>query len=354
METHKVSLIVGTSRRILYNIEYSMSKAGWRFPLIACIFFAGILLLFIAASWYSISTTRGPLFGSSTVGNLNYVSFDPNVLVTMMSYWQSSEFSFADKIAYTLITPIVIFGSQDQSTSTLSAAFTLDLSMLVNITSMSILLSLYTNIWILMRKSSQCKIGRVSQGTGMAGGTAGISSVVVSMLLMAGCCGGTGIAFLLFGLPLIGSLLSSIYSNADTYTLLLIAIPAFIVNFVALIYLMSRRLSVSQEREVEGGGGEDKNRKGLRYYVLKSKLKTGGYLFFSAIFLSAFTMGVYWWQTQSNVIQSSGMTGGMQNITIIMFSTLPLSSSLLLVSGLVQIYKSVKRIKHRTKLRINV
>jgi hypothetical protein len=352
METPKVSLIVGTSRRILYNIEYSMSKAGWRFPLIACIFFAGILLLFIAASWYSISTTRGPLFGSSTVGNLNYVSLDPNVLVTMMSYWQSSEFSFADKIAYTLITPIVIFGSHDQNTSTLSAAFTLDLSMLVNITSMSILLSLYTNIWILMRKRSECKIGRVSQGTGMAGGTAGISSVVVSMLLMAGCCGGTGIAFLLFGLPLIGSVLSSFYSNADTYTLLLIAIPAFIVNFVALIYLMSRRLSVSKEREV--GGGEDKNRKGLRHYVLNSRLKAGGYLFFSAIFLSAFTMGVYWWQTQSNVVQSSGMTGGMQNVTIIMFSTLPLSSSLLLVSGLVQIHKSVKGIKHRTKLRINI
>jgi hypothetical protein len=347
MEIPKVSLIVGTSRRILYNIEYSMSKAGRRFPLISCIFFAGILLLFIAASWYSISTTRGPLYGSSAVGNLNYVSLETNVLVTMMSYWQSSEFTFADKIAYTLITPIVIFGSYDQSTSTVSAAFTLDLSMLVNITSMSILLSLYTNIWILMRKSSECKIGRTSQGTGMASGTAGISSVVVSMLLMAGCCGGTGIAFLLFGLPLIGSVLSSFYSNADTYTLLLIAIPAFIINFIALIYLMSRSLSLREEREV--GVREDKNRKGFN-----SRLKAGGYLFFSAIFLSAFTMGVYWWQTQSNVVQSSGMTGGMQNITIIMFSTLPLSSSLLLVSGLVQIHKSVKGIKRRTKLRINV
>jgi hypothetical protein len=336
VQTLKVSPILGTSKRIIYNVEYSMSKASLRLPLLTGVFAASILLLFLTANWLSISTTRESLYGGAAVGNLNYASLNTGVFPHLVSYLQSSEYSFADKVSVMLTAPVVTFGSHDQNTGDITAAFNLDIGMLVNVISMSFLLSLYTNIFLLVRKSS-CKIGRATPGTGMLGGATGIGSVILSMLLMAGCCGGTGIAFLLFGLPLIGSVLSGFYSTTDTSTLLLITIPAFIVHFVGLMYLMSRRFSLEEE---------DNSRKGA---VVSSWLSVSVYLTVSAIFLFTFMMGIIWWNQQSSMVATSGMTGGMQSMTIVMFSTLPLSSSLLLVSALVQIRK-IRRVSFEKML----
>lgn len=329
MEISEISRIGSTSRRIIYNIEYSMSKAGLRLPLLTGIFFAGILVLFLTANWVSISTTRESLYGAAAVGNLNYGSLNTGVLANLVSYMQSSEYGFADKISFMLTAPVVTLGSQDQNTGNITAAFNLDTGMIVNIISISFLLSLYTNTLLIVRKAS-CKIGKASRGTGIAGGGAGVAGLSLSMLLMAGCCGGTGIAFLLFGLPLIGAAISSFYSNMESYTLMLITIPAITANFVGLIYLMSRKIDLQEEDYGRKGAGVGK------------WLNVGVYLTVAAIFLFAFAMGIYWWNEQSRIAEMSGFTGGIQNITIVLFSTLPLSSSVLLVSSLVQIQKLSK------------
>lgn len=323
------------SKRIFYNIEYSLSRGRKQFLLLTGIIFTGLLLLFLTTSWYSISTTRGPVFGHASVGDLNYANFEP-AFFSIISYWQSPAYNIADKIDNTLNTPIVVFGSYDPTTTLLTAGFQLSFGMLVGILSMSILLGLYTNLWLLTRKSG-CKIGRAAKGTGALSGIGGGTVGTFSMLIMAGCCGGTGISFLLFSLPLVGSFLSSFYANFDTFSILLIAIPSNLLTF-GLIMFMASKLQVSTEVKTK------------ERVVISDWFKVAIYLIVPAFLLFVFAMGVYWWVAQSTVVMKSGMIGGSQNMTISIYTTLPLSASLFLIAGLIQL----RRIFLQTKPKAHV
>lgn len=334
MNAPKIKLFPVDSKRIFYNIEYSLSRGRKQFLLLTGIIFTGLLLLFLTTSWYSISTTRGPVFGKA-IGDLNYASFEP-AFFSIISYWQSPAYNIVDKIDNTLNTPIVVFGSYDPTANLLTGGFQLSFGMLVGILSMSILLGLYTNLWLLTRKSG-CKIGRAAKGTGALAGIGGGASGTFSMLIMAGCCGGTGISFLLFSLPLIGSFLSSYYANIDTLSILLIAIPSNLLTF-GLIMFMASKLQVSTEVKTK------------ELVVISDWFKVAIYLIVPAFLLFVFVLGVYWWGAQSITVLKSGMVGGSQNMTISIYTTLPLSASLFLIAGLIQL----RRIFLQTKPKAHV
>ena len=119
--------------RIFHNIEYSISKERKRFLILSSIFFFGFLLLFVGTSWYSISSTRGSVYGASAVGEINYVGFDPTAhWNSISSYWQSSAYILSDKIDHTLNTPILVFGSFDPKLKLVEGTFSLGLGQLVS------------------------------------------------------------------------------------------------------------------------------------------------------------------------------------------------------------------------------
>ena len=311
--------------RIFSNVEYSLSKGKRQFLLLAGIFFVGILILFMATSWLTISTTRDE-FGSSPVNAIpNYFEFTPENIINAVLYWQSPAYSFVDKVEYVLNVPLLIYGSFDSEYSMVTGAFQIGIGQLVSIISMSILLGVYTNLWLLAKKSG-CIIGAATKGTsGLAGGAGGASGIF-SMLLLAGCCGGTGISFLLFSLPFIGSFFSGFYADFDTMSALLISIPSNLLLIGLIMFMANKQIAIPTV------GVRTTKRIGVNDWM-----KVAIYLAIPAFFLTTFVLAMYWWNFQAVAVLKSGMTGGQQNTTIALYATLPLSASLFLMSAYVQL-----------------
>ncbi len=310
-------------KRISYNIEYSMSKGRRKFLLLTGIFFVSILILFVTTSWVSISTTRSE-FGHHPVGDYpNYFDFTPENVINAVLYWQSPEYGIIEKIEFVLTTPILIYGSFDPEFSVVSGAFQITLGPLVGIISMAILLGVYTNLWLLARKSG-CKIGTVTKVTGAVAGGGSVASGIFSMLLIGGSDGGTGIIFLLFSLPVIGPVFSGFYAEFDTGSVLLITIPANLLLIGLIFFIASKQVGLPTE--------EDETTKGINGW-----LKVAAYLIVPAIFLTTFALALYWWNFQSIAVIESGITGGVQNTTVAIYTTLPLSASLFLMSAFTQL-----------------
>jgi len=338
MTAPKAELILPKIKKITYNIEYSMSRGRRKFLLLTGIFFVGILILFMAASWLSISTTRGPLYGSAPVGAIpNYFDFMPENVVTVIDYWQSPAYYLVDKVEYLLNVPVLLYGSYDAELGVVTGAFQIGIGQLVGIISMSILLGVYTNLWLLAKKSG-CRIGAATKGTGTLAGGGGGASGIFSMLLLAGCCGGTGISFLLFSLPFIGSFFSGFYSNFDTMSAVLISVPSNLLLIGLVVFMASKQIALPTE--------EQKTTK----RTLGNWVTVAVYLIVPAIFLTTFALAMYWWNFQSIAVLKSGMTGGQQNTTIALYATLPISASLLLMAGLIQL----RRMLHKPKPEMKV
>jgi len=328
----KIREIPSRTGRIFSNIEYSISKGRRQFLLLTGIFFVGILILFMAASWLSISTTRGPLYGSAPVGAIpNYFDFMPENVVTVIDYWQSPAYYLVDKVEYLLNVPVLLYGSYDAELGVVTGAFQIGIGQLVGIISMSILLGVYTNLWLLAKKSG-CRIGAATKGTGTLAGGGGGASGIFSMLLLAGCCGGTGISFLLFSLPFIGSFFSGFYSSFDTMSAVLISVPSNLLLIGLVVFMANKQVGVPTEEL------RTTKRVGVNDWV-----KVAIYLAIPVFFLTIFALAVYWWNFQSIAIIKSGMTGGQQNTTIALYATLPLSASLFLLSAYIQL----RRIFHK-------
>ena len=118
----KIREIPSRTGRIFSNIEYSISKGRRQFLLLAGIFFVGILILFMAASWLSISTTRAE-FGSAPVRAIpNYFDFMPENVVTVIDYWQSPAYYLVDKVEYLLNVPVLLYGSYDAELGVVTGA----------------------------------------------------------------------------------------------------------------------------------------------------------------------------------------------------------------------------------------
>ncbi len=327
----KIREIPSRTGRIFSNIEYSISKGRRQFLLLAGIFFVGILILFMAASWLSISTTRSE-FGNAPVRAIpNYFDFTPENLINTVLYWQSPAYSFVDKVEYVLNVPLLIYGSYDAELSVVTGAFQIGIGQLVSIISMSILLGVYTNLWLLAKKSG-CRIGAATKGTGALAGGGGGASGIFSMLLLAGCCGGTGISFLLFSLPFIGSFFSGFYSSFDTMSAVLISVPSNLLLIGLIAFMANKQVGVPTEEL------RTTKRVGVNDWV-----KVAIYLAIPVFFLTIFALAVYWWNFQSIAIIKSGMTGGQQNTTIALYATLPLSASLFLMSAYIQL----RRVFHK-------
>ena len=79
MSITKVRLFWFNLDRISSIIEYSLSKQSRQFLLLAGIFFISILILFIAAAWLSISTTRGEFGLFSRIFDVGDVGFEHHV-----------------------------------------------------------------------------------------------------------------------------------------------------------------------------------------------------------------------------------------------------------------------------------
>ncbi|MEE8132531.1 MAG: hypothetical protein V3T40_03040 [Nitrososphaerales archaeon] len=324
-------------KKISNNIEYSMSKGRRQFLLLAGIFCVGILILFMTASWLSISTTRAE-FGAAPVGAVpNYYDFTPENVVYVIQYWQSPSYSYMDKIEFTLNAGLLLYGSYSPEFNSVTGAFQITIGQLVSVISMSILLGVYTNLWLLARKSG-CRIGKAAKGTGGIAGTGGGASGIFSMLLLAGCCGGTGVSFLLFSLPVIGSVFSGFYASFDTLSVLLITIPSNALLIGLIAFMASKQITLATE--------EQKTTK----RAVGNWLTIALYLIVPAIFLTTFALAMYWWNFQSIAVLKSGMTGGQQNTTIALYATLPISASLLLMAGLIQL----RRMLHKPKPEMKV
>ena len=330
MNVYRVKFLPSLGK-IAFNIENSISKERRKFLILTAIFFVGILALFMTTSWLSISTTRAE-FGAAPVGAYpNYFDFMPENLVNMGMYWQSPYYSFVDKVEYVLNTPLLIYGSFDSEYSMLTGAFPVTMGQIISVLSMSILLGVYTNLWLLAKKRG-CRIGVATKGTGGVAGGAGGASGIFSMLLLAGCCGGTGISFLLFSLPLLGSFFSGFYSNFDTMAVLMISIPSNLLLVGLIAFMASKQVGVSTEQETGKLG-------------TKAWSKVAIYLAVPAIFLTTFALALYWWNLQSIAAIMSGMTGGQQNTTIALYATLPISSSLFVMSAVVQLRRMFQKPK---------
>ncbi len=317
--------------KIAFNIEDSISKERRKFLILTAIFFVGILALFMTTSWLSISTTRDQ-FGAAPVGAYpNYFDFIPENLVNMAMYWQSPNYIIVDKVEYILNTPLLIYGSFDPEYSMVTGAFPVTLGQIISVLSMSILLGVYTNLWLLAKKRG-CRIDTATKGTGSVAGGAGGASGIFSMLILAGCCGGTGISFLLFSLPILGSFFSGFYANFDTMTVLLISIPSNLLLIGLIAFMASKQVGVSTEQEIGKLGA-------------KAWSKVAIYLAIPVIFLTTFALALYWWNLQSIAAIMSGMTGGQQNTTIALYATLPISSSLFVMSAVVQLQRMFQKPK---------
>lgn len=307
--------------RIFYNIEYSISKQRRQFLALIGIFFAGILLLFLMATWLSASLVAGGVFArtETDVVGLNYVSFDPATLTSVISYWQSSQYALMDKIDYTLNTSVLIFGYYDRAANHYPWLFQLGLGPLAALTSMSIMLGTYMNLWLMSRKCD-CTIGAAAKGTGAAGGAGGTAGGIFSMLMVAGCCGGTGAAFLLGSLPFIGFAFSNLFANISIFTILLTSVPSNLF-LLGLIIFMANKIPIRLPKE------------GVKTAVSKPKVSV--YLIASAVLITVFVMGAYFGVLQSDMIAKSGMTSG--RFTLAMYITLPFSASLFLASAFIEL-----------------
>ncbi len=318
----KTDMKTRTSTRILHNIEYSFSKKKRQFLLLTAIFMASVLILFTMTSWIAISTTRSDLGGTGPVNSFpNYWSFEPDHIMATISYWQSPHYGLMEKIEQLLATPILIFGSYNPEYNLVAGAFQITLTQLVSSLSMSILLATYTNLWLLARKS-ECRMGNAAKGTGILAGGGGGASGIFSMLLLAGCCGGTGISILLFSLPLFGPIFSSFYSSFDTFSALIISVPANLL-LIGLIGFMANKLVLPIEVKTKR--------------IVTSWFKVATYIIAPAFFLFIFVMAVYWWNFQSIVAMKGGLTGGTQNMTVAIYATLPLTASLFLMSAYIEL-----------------
>lgn len=321
MHQLKIREIPVKAVRIFYNIEYSISKQRRQFLALIGIFFAGILLLFLMATWLSASSVAGGVFArtETDVVGLNYVSFDPVTLTSVTSYWQSSQYALMDKIDYTLNTSVLVFGYYDEAANHYPWVFSLGLGPLATIISMSIIVGTYTNLWLLSRKCG-CGVGASAKGAGTAGGAGGTAGGIFSMLLVAGCCGGTGAAFLLGSLPFIGFAFSTLFANISIFTILLTSVPSNLF-MLGLIMFMANKIPMRLPKE------------GVKTAVSKPKVSV--YLIASAVLLTIFVMGAYLWASQSMIVAKSGMTSG--NFTLAMYITLPFSASLFLASAFIEL-----------------
>ncbi len=280
MNVPKAKLIPLNFKRISYNIEYSLSSGRRQFLLLTGIFLVGVLTLFIMTSWLTISTTRDEFGGAPVNAFPNYFSFEPANVITAISYWQSSQYALIDKVENMLNTPVLIYGSYDAELGVVTGTFQIGFGQLVSIISMSVLLGVYTNLWLLARKSG-CRIGAATKGTSAVAGGGGGASGIFSMLLLAGCCGGTGIGFLLFSLPLIGPIFGGFYANFNTLSALMISIPANLLLIGLIAFMASKMVGVPRE-ELETKLGVSK------------WFKVAIYLIVPTIFLSIFAMALYW------------------------------------------------------------
>ena len=319
MSITKVRLFWFNLDRISSIIEYSLSKQRRHFLLLTGIFFISIFLLFMAAAWLSISSTRGE-FGHPPVGVYpNYFDFTPENIANTISYWRSPAYGLIEKMEFLLNTTILICGSYNPETNVVSGAFQVGLGQLICIVSMAFLMSMYTNLWLLSRRNGY-RISAVAIGTGFLAASGGGASSIFSMLLLAGSDGGTGASTLFFSLPIIGQLFSGLYAKFDTMSVLLIVIPANLLLTGMIVFLASKFRGIPT--------AESKTTKEFNDW-----LKIVAYLIVAIIFLFTFAIAVYWWYFQSIVVINSGLTGGVQNATVAIYTTLPLSASLFLMSA---------------------
>ncbi|MBE43679.1 MAG: hypothetical protein CMO16_00695 [Thaumarchaeota archaeon] len=312
--------------RMCYSVEYSLAHWKRSVPLFI-VFFFGLLGVFMAASWISVSTSTTDEFDAFLdLKSLNYLTFETGALMSMGPYWENPDYALTDKIEKTYMMPILLAGTYDYEYTVLTGSFAIVLGPFISIISMSIILSTYTNLWLLGKKMG-CRIGSTSKGVGALAGSGGTAGGIFSMLLMAGCCGITGISFLLFSLPVVGIGFSSFYSGLDTWATTVITIPSTITLLVLIVF-MSSKLPL----------GKDDYMTNKRSGAGKA-FKIAIYLIVPGFFLTVFGVMVYWWILQAASASAAGLTGGNQDLTISVFATLPLAAGILLVGAYITLGK---------------
>jgi len=176
------------------------------------------------------------------------------------------------------------------------------------------------------------RISAAAKGTGILAASGGGASGIFSMLLLAGSDGGTGASALFFSLPIIGQFFGGIYAKFDTMSVLLIVIPANLLLTGLIVFLASKFPGIPT--------GEPKTTKEVSDWF---KIVT--YLIVAVIFLFTFAIAFYWWYFQSAVVINSGLTGGVQNATVAIYTTLPLSASLFLMSAYAHLRRTFRQRK---------
>ena len=327
--------------RMCYSIEYSLAHWKRSVPLFFAFFF-GLLAVFMFASWISVSTTMvDELDASLDLKGINYFTIETGALMSMGPYWANPDYALTDKIEKTYMMPLILAGTYDYEFSVLTGSFSIVLGPFISVISMSIILATYVNLYTLGKKMG-CRVGSVSKGAGAVAGSGGTAGGIFSMLLMAGCCGVTGISFLLFSLPIVGTAFSAFYSGLDTWATTVITIPSTIALLVLIVF-MSSKLPLDRDDFVtkkETGSGK--------------ALKIAIYLIIPGFFLTVFGITIYWWILQAATVSAAGLTGGSQNMTISVFATLPLAAGILLVAARIALGKIIHRKSSPRKEEIEV
>ena len=309
-----------------YSIEYSLAHWKRSVPLFFAFFF-GLLGVFMAASWISVSTTMvDELDASLDLKGINYFTIETGALMSMGPYWANPDYALTDKIEKTYMMPLILAGTYDYEFSVLTGSFSIVLGPFISVISMSIILATYVNLYTLGKKMG-CRVGSASKGAGAMAGSGGTAGGIFSMLLMAGCCGITGISFLLFSLPVVGIGFSSFYSGMDTWATTVITIPSTIALLVLIVF-MSSKLPLGNDDYItnkRSGAGK--------------AFKIAIYLTVPGFFLTVFGVMVYWWILQAASASAAGLTGGNQDLTISVFATLPLAAGILLVGAYITLGK---------------
>ncbi|NMJ87421.1 MAG: hypothetical protein EX285_06230, partial [Thaumarchaeota archaeon] len=87
--------------RMCYSIEYSLAHWKRSVPLFI-VFFFGLLGIFMAASWISVSTSTTDEFDAFLdLKSLNYLTFETGALMSMGPYWANPDYALTDKIEKT-------------------------------------------------------------------------------------------------------------------------------------------------------------------------------------------------------------------------------------------------------------
>ena len=268
--------------RMCYSIEYSLAHWKRSVPLFI-VFFFGLLGIFMAASWISVSTSTTDEFDAFLdLKSLNYLTFETGALMSMGPYWANPDYALTDKIEKTYMMPILLAGTYDYEYTVLTGSFAIVLGPFISIISMSIILATYTNLWLLGKKMG-CRVGSTSKGIGALAGSGGTAGGIFSMLLMAGCCGVTGISFLLFSLPIVGTAFSAFYAGLDTWATTVITIPSTIALLVLIVFISSKLPLGKDDYMTNKRSGAGK------------AFKIAIYLIVPGFFLTVFGVMVYWW-----------------------------------------------------------